>query len=91
VLDVEDFIPHAYNLEVSSPGIDRPLITPEDYHRFTGEPVRIQTSTPVLGRRRFRGTLEKLEDQVVTVADEAGQRFDIPLDRVRKARLDPQL
>jgi len=91
VLDVEDFIPHAYHLEVSSPGLDRPLITPEDYQRFAGEPVRIQTSAPVLGRRRFRGTLEKLEDEIVTVADDVGQRFDIPLEKVRKARLDPQL
>jgi ribosome maturation factor RimP len=91
VLDVEDFIPHAYHLEVSSPGLDRPLTRPEDYQRFAGAPVRIQTSTPVGGRRRFRGTLEKLEQEVVTVADEAGQRFDIPLELVRKARLDPQL
>jgi ribosome maturation factor RimP len=91
LLDVEDFIPHAYNLEVSSPGLDRPLVTPEDYRRFAGEPVRIQTIAPVLGRRRFRGTLEKLEGEVVTVADAVGQRFDIPLEKVRKARLDPQI
>ncbi len=91
MLDVEDFIPQAYNLEVSSPGLDRPLVRPEDYRRFAGELVRIQTSTPVRGKRRFRGTLEKLEDEIVTVADAVGQRFDIPLEKVRKARLDPQL
>ncbi len=91
VLDVEDLIPHAYNLEVSSPGLDRPLTSPEDYRRFAGELVRIQTIAPVRGRRRFFGTLEKLENEVVTVADEAGQRFEIPLDKVRKARLDPRL
>jgi len=91
VLDVEDLIPHAYNLEVSSPGLDRPLTSAADYERFTGEAVRIQTSAPVRGRRRFRGTLEKLEGQIVTVADEAGQRFEIPLEKVRKARLDPRI
>ena len=91
VLDVEDCIPHAYHLEVSSPGLDRPLNTPDDYQRFAGEPVHIRTTMPIDGRRRFRGILEKLEDEVVTVADEAGRLFQIPLDKVRKARLDPRI
>lgn len=91
VLDVEDCIPHAYNLEVSSPGLDRPLNTPDDYQRFAGEPVHIRTTTPIGGRRRFRGILEKLEDEVVTVADEAGRLFEIPLEKVHKARLDPRI
>ena len=46
VLDVEDFVPHAYSLEVSSPGLDRSLNTPDDYHRFSGESVRIRTVSP---------------------------------------------
>ena len=55
VLDVEDFIPHAYNLEVSSPGLNRPLNTRKDYQRFSGEPVRIRTASPILGTPSFSG------------------------------------
>jgi len=91
VLDVEDFIPHAYHLEVSSPGLDRPLRTADDYRRFAGEPVSIRTKAPIDGRRRFRGTLEKFEGEVVTIADEAGEAFEIPLAEVSKARLNPQI
>jgi len=91
VLDVEDFIPHAYTLEVSSPGLDRPLRKGDDYRRFAGESVNIRTTAPVGGRRRFRGILEKFENEVVTVTDEAGQVFEIPLEKVSKARLDPRI
>ncbi len=91
LLDVEDFIPHAYNLEVSSPGLDRSLNTPDDYQRFAGKPVHIRTNASVGGRRRFRGVLEKFEDEVVTVADDAGRLFEIPLEKVRSARLDPRI
>jgi ribosome maturation factor RimP len=90
LLDVEDIIPHAYRLEVSSPGLDRPLHSAADYQRYAGERIKIKTTAAVRGRRRFIGTLEKLEEGVVTVTDEGGQRFEIPLDRVRSARLDPQ-
>jgi ribosome maturation factor RimP len=61
-----------------------------DYQRYAGEHIKIKTTAAVRGRRRFTGTLEKLEEGVVTVTDEGGQRFEIPLDRVRSARLDPQ-
>lgn len=91
LLDVEDVIPHAYNLEVSSPGLDRPLRRGDDYRKFAGEPVSIRTKTPVGGRRRFRGILEKFEGEVVTIADDAGRIFEIPLDKVSKARLDPRI
>jgi ribosome maturation factor RimP len=76
---------------VSSPGLDRPLRKGEDFRRFAGEPVSIRTSSPVGGRRRFRGVLEKFEDEVVTIADEAGQTSEIPLEKVKKARLDPRI
>jgi ribosome maturation factor RimP len=91
MLDVEDFIPHAYHLEVSSPGLDRPLRKGDDYRRFAGEPVSIRTSSPIGGRRRFRGILEKFENEVVTVTDESGTSFEIPLEKVSKARLDPRI
>src|SRR5712675_2493030 len=57
LLDVADPIAGAYTLEVSSPGIDRPLVRPEDYERFTGFEARIELARPVDGRKRFRGRL----------------------------------
>ena len=91
VLDVEDFIPHAYNLEVSSPGLNSLLNTREDYRRLNGEPVRIRTASPILGRRRFRGILDEIKVDVVTVTDTEGRAFEIPLEKVHSARLDPQI
>ena len=89
MLDVEDFIPHAYHLEVSSPGLDRPLHTADDYDRFMGERVKIKTVDGVRGRRRFAGILEKRDGNSITVSEPGGQTFEIPLEKVRKARLDP--
>ncbi len=58
VLDIEDPVPGSYNLEVSSPGIARPLVRPEDFERHAGHEARIEMITPIDGRRRFRGRLE---------------------------------
>ena len=91
MLDVDDFIPHAYNLEVSSPGLDRPLNTADDYARFAGEQVKVRTTAPVQGRRRFRGVLGGLEGDLVTIHEAGGQVFEIPIEQVRSTRLDPQL
>ena len=60
-LDVEDPIPQSYQLEVSSPGLDRPLSRARDFARFTGSEVRLQLKEPVQGRRRFRGRLMGIE------------------------------
>lgn len=89
-LDVEDFIDSSYHLEVSSPGIDRPLFGPADYERFAGERVRVETSEPVRGRRKITGVLVGLQDGVVTVSEPEGQTWEIPLESVRTARLDPE-
>ncbi|WP_044564255.1 ribosome maturation factor RimP, partial [Azospirillum sp. B4] len=62
LLDVEDPIDVAYTLEVSSPGIDRPLTRPKDFERFAGFEVRVETSQPVDDRRRFIGMLKGIED-----------------------------
>ncbi|TBR25788.1 MAG: ribosome maturation factor RimP [Reyranella sp.] len=75
VLDVEDPIPEAYTLEVSSPGIDRPLTRPKDYARWAGHIARLETALPVEGRRRFKGTLLGLEDGLVR---SRGGRCDPP-------------
>jgi ribosome maturation factor RimP len=58
ILDVEDVIPSRYHLEVSSPGIDRPLVRPSDFEAWSGHEVKIEMAVPVAGRKRFKGSLE---------------------------------
>jgi ribosome maturation factor RimP len=86
VLDVADPIAGAYTLEVSSPGIDRPLVRPEDYDRFAGFEARIDLSTPLDGRKRFRGRLLGRRDDHVGLAGEAGEVL-LPLASIARAKL----
>lgn len=93
ILDVEDFIPCEYTLEVSSPGLDRPLKTAADYERFTGRLVKVRTYEPFpddAGNRRktFLGTLGGLRDGLVVMTLAEGQTASIPLERVAKANLE---
>lgn len=93
VLDVEDVIPCEYNLEVSSPGLDRPLKTVADYDRFHGRLIKVKTYEPFADdagnkRKTFLGTLEGLRDGVVVMALKEGQTASIPLERVAKANLE---
>jgi ribosome maturation factor RimP len=86
LLDAEDPIAGAYTLEVSSPGIDRPLTRPRDFERFAGFDARIETQQPIAGRRRFKGRLLGLEDGVVSlVVDE--DTVHLPIEAIAKARL----
>lgn len=62
MLDVEDVIDARYHLEVSSPGIDRPLVRPSDFEAWSGHEVKIEMTVPVAGRKRFKGTLEGFHD-----------------------------
>jgi ribosome maturation factor RimP len=90
VLDVEDPIPHAYQLEVSSPGLDRPLVKPEHYRRFRGERVRVQMAIPIEGRRRFEGILNGLSGGTVELRTAEGL-VQLPLREIERARLLPNL
>jgi len=87
VLDVADPIAGAYALEVSSPGIDRPLVRPEDFERFKGHEARLELEPPHEGRKRLKGRLDGLGDgdEVLMTVDDAVWR--VPLARVRKAKL----
>jgi ribosome maturation factor RimP len=86
LLDVADPIAGAYTLEISSPGIDRPLVRPEDYDRFSGYQVKIELNETVGGRKRFRGRLLGTANGDVRVASEGGEaRF--PLAAVSRAKL----
>ncbi len=87
LLDVEDPITGTYTLEVSSPGIDRPLVKPEDYTRFAGFVAKLETKAAIAGRRRFKGKLVGLADgAAVRLIEETGE-IDVPLEIIQKARL----
>jgi ribosome maturation factor RimP len=88
VLDVEDPIASAYTLEVSSPGIDRPLTREKDYARWAGHLARFETTEPIEGRRRFKGTLLGLENGMVRLKLEDGQETQVPLALVSRAKLE---
>jgi ribosome maturation factor RimP len=86
LLDVADPIAGAYTLEVSSPGIDRPLVRAEDYDRFRGCDAKIELGQPIAGRRRFRGRLLGVADGEIRLATESGETR-LPLDAVARAKL----
>ena len=88
LLDVEDPIPGHYDLEVSSPGLDRKLSKPAHFRRFVGATVKVQTRFPIEGRRRFRGKLEAAEeDNIVVEVD--GESHSLALASIDTARLVP--
>ena len=89
LLDVEDPIPGHYNLEVSSPGVDRPMFTEAQFMQFTGETAAVTVFAPVDGRRKFKGRLQGLEDGKVLLEME-GEQLSLPLDQVEQARLVPE-
>jgi ribosome maturation factor RimP len=90
LLDIEDPIEHSYTLEVSSPGLDRPLMKLRDYERFSGHLIKLQTSVPIAGRKRFKGQLLKVRGELVVINSE-GEQFEIPHANIRQARLVPEL
>jgi len=90
LLDVEELIESSYNLEVSSPGLDRPLIKPEDFERFAGREITLKTASPVEGRRNFKGILEGIKDEVVLMESD-GRKFELDWSLVIKANLVPDL
>jgi len=90
VLDVEDPVPGHYRLEVSSPGLDRVLRTPEHFARFVGNRVKVQLALPIDGRRRFTGALVEAGDEGVTLEVD-GSRVLLAYQQIQKARLVPTL
>jgi len=86
LLDVEDAIAGPYTLEVSSPGIDRPLTRPEDFTRFAGFEAKLETRAPIDGRKRFRGRLLGLEGDRVRIATLEGESL-LPLHELQRAKL----
>lgn len=88
VLDVEAVVPGAYVLEVSSPGLDRPLRDAADYRRFAGRRAKVVMREPVDGQSFFKGRLGGVENQDVLVDDDDGRRHRVPLGLITRAHLE---
>jgi ribosome maturation factor RimP len=88
ILDVEETIAHHYTLEVSSPGLDRPLRGAHDYRRFTGRLAKIVVAEAVDNQKHFAGRLQGLAEDTVVIETAPGKRHSIPLSRITRARLD---
>lgn len=88
ILDVEDMIDRPYTLEVSSPGLDRPLRQPGDYRRFAGQLAKIVVNRPIDGQTHFAGRLRGLEQDEVVVVVEGKKVHRIPLGAIARARLE---
>jgi len=89
LLDVEDIIPHSYNLEVSSPGLDRPLKSKKDFDKHVGIVVKIKTLNPMDNQRNFKGEVISTSDTGVTVHDVSrNAEVEIPYENIKSARVD---
>ncbi|GAA0704965.1 ribosome maturation factor RimP [Dokdonella soli] len=88
LLDVNDPVAGRYTLEVSSPGLERPLFTPEHFARFLGEQVKINVNLPLDGRRRFQGPIKAVEGDRITI-EQDGTPVSIAHANIAKARLVP--
>lgn len=87
LIEVEEVIPVRYNLEVSSPGINRPLRRRRDFERFRGSRIRLKTQRPIGGRSSYTGTLEGIDgDDIVMTVD--GARYRVPYSELARARLE---
>lgn len=87
LLDANDLFKEAYTLEVSSPGIDRPLVNSSDFERFTGYEVKLELRNPISGRRRFRGRLLGVADEVIRLSTRTGET-ELPICEIEKAKLN---
>ncbi|HIP40188.1 MAG TPA: ribosome maturation factor RimP [Desulfocapsa sulfexigens] len=86
-LDVEDLIPHAFNLEVSSPGLERPLRNPADFKRFKGKKARVKVRHPIGDQKVFIGLIGDSDENGFELLFEDGTNNRFLMDQVRKARL----
>ncbi len=89
LIDVEDPIRGKFNLEVSSPGLDRPLRRLQDFQRFTGSLVKLKTVMPLEGQRNFKGRLLEANEDVVVIETDA-EEISLPMSAIEKARVVPE-
>ena len=88
ILDVEDPISSEYSLEVSSPGLDRPLFEKAHYEAVVGEIIQVKLGVPVNGRRKFKGVLEKIDNDTLFVVVD-GKEYQLVINNIDKANLVP--
>jgi ribosome maturation factor RimP len=88
ILDVEDVVPAAYTLEVSSPGLDRPLRHADDYRRFTGRRAKIVMREQIDGQGFFKGTLAGVDGREVCIDADDGKRHRVPVDVITRGNLE---
>ena len=86
-LDVEDFINHEYNLEVSSPGLERPLRSFADFYRYIGKKARVKLHEAMDGEKIFEGVIEKLVDDRIQLKLDDGRCIEFSFEQINKARL----
>ncbi len=94
MLDVEDVIPAEYELQVSSPGLDRKFYKQSDYQKFLGRLVRVKTATPIRGLHVIVGRLKEFDGDTIVVSDPAVKKdpdYRIPLDAVKETRLEVEI
>ena len=90
VLDIENVIPGSYTLEVSSPGMDRPLTKEKDFLKYKGKKARIQIKEPIENRKNFQGKIVDVKEKVLVFGIEEGKIIEIPLFLIIKANLIPE-
>lgn len=90
ILDVEDPIKGQYSLEVSSPGLDKPLFIADHYARYLGASVKVRLRQAVLGRRNFTAIIESVNDDEVCLVDETGEAIVVDVSDIDKANLVPE-
>lgn len=88
VLDVEDPITQQYELEISSPGLDRPLFSEEHYHRFVGSKIRLRLYSPTEGRRKLTGTLQAVNEENIIIKTDDNEMI-VPFEDIDQANLVP--
>lgn len=88
VLDVEEAIPGSYTLEVSSPGINRPLRKPDHFSRFVNKRVRVRTVDPIDGQRNFLGRLSLVSETGILLDDDTGKEVSVPFSLIEKANYE---
>jgi ribosome maturation factor RimP len=90
ILDVEDVVHGQYTLEVSSPGLDRPLFTQDHFRKYLGQTVKLRLSSPLDGRRKFSGVISAVEDDDAVVVTVDNETVTIPWNLIEKANLVPE-
>jgi ribosome maturation factor RimP len=88
ILDAEDFIPSAYLLEVSSPGLERELYSQKDFEKFAGKLAKVRTHSPIDGQRNFRGNITGIENEEIVFEDKTRGTVRFPYSAVSKANLE---